>query len=80
MNGNIAKVVQQEMDSRGWTQQILEDKSGISQATISRVLDGKNVKLNTVRRLFEALELPFCLDIYTREQLLLIATTLKSRT
>lgn len=79
INQKIARVIKEEMKARNWTQQKLEDKSGISQPTISRVLNGSNVEVDTLRQLYQALELPFLLDIYDREQLLVIRTTLKTR-
>jgi len=79
MNENIVKIVQEERKIRGWSQDKLAEEAGISQPTVSRLEDGKDVSLDSLRKIYQALGLPFLLDIYTREQLLLIATTLKTR-
>jgi len=79
MNEKIIQIVLEEMDDGDWTQAKLAKKAGVSQATISRLLNGEEIKLSMLRKIFAALKLPFLLDIYDRKHVLLIKATLETR-
>lgn len=55
----VGERIRKIIDSKGWTQVDLSEKTGIGQAHLSRIVSGKLVpNLKTLERIAEALEVP----------------------
>lgn len=61
-SAGLAATIRAARRGKGWSQQDLADRSGVSRPTIARLEGGSSVSYSTVTKLAEALDLRLALE------------------
>ena len=60
---HIGEAIKQARQAKNLTQEELGERIGVQKAQISRLEKGKNITISSLKRLFEAMEVPHTLEM-----------------